>query len=199
MNIINVCARGGTYPLGPPLNPPLDGNRVCILYGKPCVPYHRAVIAVPAKKFAVDSFVFREVQNAGNGWLRWVNHAITREQNFTSKNLSIQNQANVAFYLYCSYQRLVFSEQRGMLVTDEMTHTHTHVHTHTHTHTHKQTTVCLWGSTHQGIMNLICTVKQAMHANFVSRVKSQVAHVVQSNCAAGCRLLTIHLAIVSGY
>ena len=78
-----------------------------------------------AKKSAVDSFVFREVQNTGNGWLRWANHAITREQNFASKNLSIQGQANVAFYLYYSYQCLVFSEQCGVLVADEMTHTHT--------------------------------------------------------------------------
>ena len=51
---------------------------------------------------------------------RWANHAITGEQIFASKNLSIQSWTNVAFYLHCSYQRLVFSEGDGMLVTDGM-------------------------------------------------------------------------------
>ena len=89
-----------------------------------------------AKKSAVNGFVFREVQNASNGWLRWANHAITREQNFASKNLSSQSQANVVFYLYCSYQCLVISEQRRMPVTDGMTHTRAHTHTHKRTDYH---------------------------------------------------------------
>ena len=58
----------------------------------------------------------------------------TRERSFKIKSLSIQFRENIDFYMYCWYQRLAFSERRGIPATD------------THTHTHKQTTVCLRSS-----------------------------------------------------
>ena len=45
----------------------------------------------------------------------------TRERSFKIKSLSIQFRENIDFYMYCWYQRLAFSERRGMPATD--THT----------------------------------------------------------------------------
>ena len=104
--------------------------------------------------------------------------------NFASKNLSIQGWANVAFYLHCSYQRLVFSEQRRMLVTDGMTHTHTH--------TNDQTTVCLWGSAHQGIINSTNMLNAAVLAQR-STESTQTTHATACTVAQIFMLTRSHV------
>ena len=62
------------------------------------------------------------------------------------------------------FQCLVFSERRGILPTDRQTdgRTDRRIHTYIHTYIHKPTTVCLRGSAHQGITNVLV---QYTHSN----------------------------------
>ena len=99
---------------------------------------------------------------------RWANHTITRQQSIDYKIYRIEIQDIVALHLLCSFQRLVFSRCREMRAKD----IHTHRHTHTHTTT---TTVCLWGSTHWGIIIVTHTLprKPAVMVYWLCHSQSQ--------------------------